>query len=593
MCGIFCCIGSRNDDIEECIQSLRHRGPDACHINRLDGAQLAHCRLSIIDTDSRSDQPMCDESKRFWIVFNGEIYNYVEIRNELEKKGYIFKTESDTEVLLKAYIEWGESFQNKCNGMWGLAIWDDKEKELFLSRDRFGVKPLYYYYSDEQLFVGSEMKSFFPIMEQRTINYEIFDSKNWFGYESTSDCTIKEIKKIKAGHCARYSKGVLREKRWWNTLDSVVDIPSEYDQQVECFRELFIDACRIRMRSDVPIGTALSGGVDSSAVAGCIKMISLEAPNTSLQSLQNVFVASMPYSVIDETKYAELTANRLGIKIDKVIIHGDISPDELLKYMYLCEEPYITCPIPFIQTYGEMKKRGIKVTIDGHGADELFGGYPFDLFALVHELSDDNLKKDIWKTYKSAVFPKSEISYEDFCEISSRKRIDNLSCDDRWDEFDGLNKTLYNEVHYITLPTLLRNYDRYSMSNGVEIRMPFLDYRIVAFAFSISWLSKIRCGFTKKIVRDMASPFLIPEVAIKPEKIGFNSPMTEWIRGDMKEFLLDTVHSRDFIECDLINPLYVTIMLERTLDMNNPTFSDGEELWTSIMPYLWKKALFG
>lgn len=594
MCGIFAGVNEPNlDVVQHCIDKIRHRGPDACHSVKLNGICLAHCRLSIIDTDSRSDQPMSDPSGRYWIVFNGEIYNYIELRKELEISGYSFRTNSDTEVLLYAFIEWNEGFQDKCNGMWGLAIWDDIKKELFLSRDRFGVKPLYYYRRSDMFYVGSEMKSFFPIMEKKEINYEVFDRKSWFGYEAFEDCVIQGIRRIPAGHCAWFKDGVLSVRRWWNTLDHLVETPNSYDEQVECLRELFLDSCRLRMRSDVPIATALSGGVDSSAVAGAMKRVSSSNDYSSKQYEHSAFVASMPYSVIDETEYAQVVADHLGIRLHRVPISGKLSPDELLEYMYLCEDPYTTSPIPFMQTYKEMSTQGIKVTLDGHGADELFGGYTFDLFALSSENLCLERLDEIISIYNSTLYPYTPITRDVFFEQASIRKIKDYVHDSRWEDLDSLNKMLYNEVHFDTLPTLFRNYDRYSMANGVEIRMPFMDYRIVQFAFSISWTSKIRDGFTKRIVRDMARPFLLDEITFKKAKIGFNSPMTEWFRGDLKEFMLDTIHSRDFIESDLINPLAVTVMMEYIIDSAQPSFFDGADLWTAIMPYFWKKAMIG
>lgn len=593
MCGIFGCVGRiTKETVQECIDKLQHRGPDHTELKELDGVTIAHTRLAIIDVKDRSNQPMCDISKRYWIVYNGEIYNYSKIRKELQDLGYVFTTKSDTEVILYAFIEWGESFQNKCNGMWGLAIWDNEKKELFLSRDRFGIKPLYYYEYDGNFYFASEMKAFFPIMPKKEIDYRIFDRKNWFSYESTENCVIRSIRKIQAGNCARYINGKMNIYQWWNTLDNLINLPEAYEEQVELFRDLFFDACKIRMRSDVPIGTALSGGVDSSAVAGMIKHIEYMDNNYGSESLREVFVASMPGTILDETRYAEIVAEKLNLKLNKIVIHGDVMPDDLLKYMYMCEDPYITCPIPFIYTYRAIREQGIKVTIDGHGADELFGGYTFDLFSIGNEKNIDvDEKKEVLSIYNETIYPSDDLKYADFIKRSKNMKEENISKHLKWNELDELNKTLYNEVHYRTLPTLLRNYDRYSMANGLEIRMPFMDYRIVSFAFSLSWKSKIRDGYTKKIIRDMASPFVPIQIINRKSKIGFNSPMVEWARDEMKEFIIDTISSREFIECDLVNPLAAKVCAERVMDNQNPSFSDGENLWNAIMPYLWKKAV--
>ena len=590
MCGIYGCIGKTDiDKTKECILKIRHRGPDAWEVKEFAGAQLAHTRLAIIDVSDIAMQPMTDASNRFTIVYNGEVYNYIEIRKELESIGYQFRTSSDTEVVLNAFIEWGSSFQEKCNGMWALAIWDDLKKELFLSRDRFGIKPLYYYMEDDNFYFASEMKALFPVMKSRRINYSIFDRRNYFGYEATEDGVLREIKKIQAGHCAVYKYGNIYIERWWSTLENLITVPVKYDEQVEMLQELFENACAIRMRSDVPIGTALSGGVDSSAVVGFMKYISDKTNYDTNKEWRNVFVASMPNTSIDETEYARIAAEHVGLDINSVKINPNIEPEKLYDYMYMCEDPYITSPIPFMQTYGAIAENGIKVTLDGHGADELFGGYDFDVLEAV---SDSSTEEELRTVYEIINNMSGNVStHVSFDEIK-RKANQNRHKSIKYPRFDRLNDCLYQETHEKTLPTLLRCYDHYSMSNGVEIRMPFMDYRIVSFAFSIPWTSKLRNGFGKKIVRDMAAPYMSNKIIYRKDKIGFNSPMAEWLNESrMKEFIWDTVNSRDFIECDLVNPLSVNIQLNEFYKKGKNLYVDGENIWTSVMPYIWKKAM--
>lgn len=594
MCGIFGCVGKiSREDSYRCIKQIAHRGPDALEVQALDGVILAHARLSILDVSDLANQPMVDASGRYWIVYNGEVYNFLELRKELEKLGYQFKTDGDTEVVLYAYIAWGRDFQNKCNGMWSIAIWDSLKRELFLSRDRFGVKPLYYYEQDQNFYFASEMKAFFPIMKERRINYNIFENKSYFWYESTENCSVSRIKKVQAGCCGFFKHNRLNLQRWWNTFEHLIKVPNLYEEQVEYFRELFLDACKIRMRSDVPIGTALSGGVDSSAVIGGMSYLAQTRAKHINHDWQHVFVASMPGTSIDETEYAEMAAEYVGLKIQKVIVNASISPEKLFEYMYICEEPYLTSPIPFMQTYGSIVDNGIKVTVDGHGADELFGGYPTDFYyaGVDAQIGGESVEK-IWETYNNAVPIESAVSYEQF--IDDVKKISEMEDDDERREvkkFDVFNRQLYKQTHMTTLPTLLRCYDRYSMGNGLEIRMPFLDYRIVNFAFSIPWRSKINGGYGKKIVRDMAAPFMDSRIMYRKSKIGFNSPMTEWLQGEMREFILDMIHSKDFYECELLNPLDVAIRVNEFYRCNSNLYADGEYIWRLLAPFFWKKAM--
>lgn len=590
MCGIYGCIGKSNiEKTKECILKIRHRGPDAWAVRELAGAQLAHARLSIIDTSDASDQPMMDASGRYFIVYNGEVYNYIEIRKELENMGYQFRTGSDTEVVLNAFIEWGSDFQLKCNGMWALAIWDDLKKELFLSRDRFGIKPLYYYIDAGNFYFASEMKALFPVMKYKKINYAIFDKKDYMGYEATDNSVFREIKKIKAGHCAMYSDGNLYIERWWNTLDHLIKVPEKYDEQVEILRALFEDACAIRMRSDVPIGTALSGGVDSSAVVGFMKHISDKTNDNTHKDWRNVFVASLSNTSIDETEYARIAAEYVGLDINRVAINSCFEPEKLYEYMYMCENPYITSPIPFMQTYNAIAESGVKVTLDGHGADELFGGYHFDALEAVSVNSTNEELRNVYEICCNMLGNLSKpVSFAEFKIMISK----NVPKAIKYQMFDRLNDCLYQETHEKVLPTLLRCYDHYSMSNGVEIRMPFMDYRIVSFAFSIPWTSKLRNGFGKKIVRDMSSPYMCEEIIYRKDKIGFNSPMTEWLNETpMKEFICDIICSRDFRECDIVNPIEATILMNNFYSRTDNSFTDGNVIWEKVMPYIWKKAM--
>ncbi len=595
MCGIFGCVGEIDyGKAAECLERLRHRGPDGMDVKQMDGITLGHTRLAILDQSNNANQPMQDFSGRYWIVYNGEVYNFIEIKKQLESKGYQFRTKTDTEVLLYGYIEWGEEFQSKCNGMWALAIWDDYEKKLFLSRDRFGVKPLYIYKQDGNFYFASEMKAFFPIMRKRVPNVRIFWNKSFVEYEATDECAIMGITKLAAGHCAILQHNAFSIRRWWNTLDHLMDVPATYDEQTEMLREIFLDACKIRMRSDVPIGTALSGGIDSSCVAGAMKYVSEDRLERKSNDWQHAFVAHMPDTICDETKYAEIAAHYVGIPVDHVRITPRVGVNELLREIYMCEDPYLSNPIPYMQTYYEIRESGIKVTLDGHGADELFGGYPVDLFSACANANMEKRQFDqIIHTYNEACIDENVTA-----NMAVKRVINQLKQNSRfrvnesnYANLDEFGKHLYMRTHNTTLPTLLRCYDRFSMASGVEIRMPFMDYRIVSFAFSIPWTSKIRNGYTKAIVRDMASSFMSDEILKRKVKIGFNPPAADWFRGEWREFLVDTIHSRDFIECELVNALDICVDANEFLQKEKVSFHDGERIWRKIVPYLWKKAV--
>ncbi|MFZ0928850.1 MAG: asparagine synthase (glutamine-hydrolyzing), partial [Syntrophobacteraceae bacterium] len=388
MCGIFGFRGKIEQELGlKCLRTLAHRGPDGEGIYQTDGIFLGHRRLAILDLSERGKQPMSYAEGRYWITFNGEIYNFVELKKDLAAKGYRFKSESDTELVLAAYVEWGEKCLDKFNGMWAFAIWDGEKKELFLSRDRFGKKPLFYSFINGDFVFASEMKAIAPLLERIEPNTDIIlDSSCMFRYESTDKCLIKGIKRFPGGNYGRLKDGKLGLVEYWNTLDNIVDVPSTYEEQTERVRELFLDACMIRMRSDVPIGTALSGGLDSSAVFCALNHLSAnQSGDRVARDWQHAFCASFPGTPLDEVEWAKKVAAHCGAKIDIIEIDPIKYLESFLDHTYLFEELYIVPHIPFVATYKEMRNHGVVVTIDGHGSDELFGGYHFDYLDILSD----------------------------------------------------------------------------------------------------------------------------------------------------------------------------------------------------------------
>lgn len=613
MCGILGVVPAIETELfEPALHTLAHRGPDGAGIWSNRDVILGHRRLAILDLSSNGDQPMSDISGRYMIVFNGEIYNFIEIRRELETKGYRFKSNSDTEVVIAAFMEWGEDCLHKFNGMWAFAIWDNEEKALFLSRDRFGKKPLFYSYLSELRFTfASEMKAIFPLLKEVCANTRLVkDRSRIFNYESSDECVIEGIKRFPPGHCGWLKNGQLEIKRWWYTLDHLSIAPKKYEDQVEQFRELFLDACRLRMRSDVPLGTALSGGLDSSATISAMAYIAGHGKTQRMgESWQHAFVASFPGTPLDETKYARLVTDHLNIDATVVEIDPLQSIADLDRYFYLFEDLYITSPIPFMLTYKAVKEHGTSVTLDGHGADELYGGYNFDYLVALRD-AGWNLKQayEIVGTHfdglpenslQFAKMPsKSRFIAEYHARHMARKVLRRgsqyVSKDAQhpiWRNLDHLNQQLYISTHETILPTLLRNYDRYSMANGVEIRMPFMDHRIVTLAFSLPWTSKVRGGFSKAIVRDAMAPYMPLEVAYRKTKIGFNSPIVDWMKGPLKTFFLDTISSQSFSSSGLVDSKEVRRAIRYVIDNPEAKFSDGELAWTMLMPYLWERAI--
>ena len=616
MCGIYGVVNKKVDRelAMKCLNTMIHRGPDGYGLWQEDGVTLGHRRLSILDLSNAGSQPMSYANERYWMTFNGEIYNFIEIRDELKKKGYTFRSASDSEVIMAAFCEWGESCVERFNGMWTFAIWDKQTKQLFISRDRFGVKPLFYAELPDGGFAfASEMKVILPLLPKVEANKPMFD--RYFAdnhYESQPECLIRGIKRFPAGHNAWVKDGKITLKRYWNTLDHLISVPDSYEEQVEQFRELFLDACKIRMRSDVTLGTGLSGGLDSSAVICAMSYMSKNMTDERANNdWQHAYVACFPGTAQDETKYAKQVTDYLGISHTFMNIDSAVSEREFLRQLYCFEELWGNPQVPMMELYKKEREMGTTVSLDGHAADELFAGYGFDVLkaypdaktkeeidmittAYLNQDAEDGVSQQsaAFKKQRNRLYREYMLKYHAKKLLGKETVKSAYSDHPNWNRLDNLNKTLFVSTHETILPTLLRNYDRDSMAAGVEIRMPFLDYRIVEFAFSIGWRSKLHGGFSKSIVRDAGAAFMPKEIAYRRTKLGFNAPILDWMRGPYRQFFEDTVASADFANCSLIDdPAKVRSDLSDFLAGKNASFHQAADIWNRIQPYLWERAL--
>lgn len=592
MCGIFGFVGSWERNLgEQCTDRLAHRGPDGRDSLYHPEHQLflGHRRLSILDLSSSGSQPMTYQHLQ--IVFNGEIYNYLELKKQLIGLGHTFKTSTDTEVLAASFLEWGVDCLLKMEGMWSFAIWDKNHQRLFLARDRLGKKPLFYFHNKNGFAFGSEMKALTPLLTSPSPNKDIMnDRSRVFSYEATEECLIKEINRLRPGHFLEYRCGQISQKRWWCTLDHLPE--KHLEEKIENLEKTLQDSVRLRLRSDVPISTALSGGIDSSLIACLVKQVGLTKEYFS-------FTASFPGSDLDETQAAKSIAKQLEIPWQNLEIKPSTDPNELLRFLYLFEETYITSPIPFMQLYGAISKAGYKVSLDGHGADELFGGYEFDvpygfangptnwpatLKTLRGMIPGQSSAKEIAQIMRFA----GSYFRQKFSGKLLRSQDEHHP---RWKNLDPLAKRLYIETHETILPTLLRNYDRYSMSAGVEIRMPFLDSRVLTLATSFSAEERLAGGFSKSPLRQILRKHLqLPNVTDNRRKIGFNSPTIQWLQGPLKSFFSDFIGSRRFMESSLADGKTVSQKIQKVISNPHATFADGEDAWFAISPFLWEEA---
>jgi asparagine synthase (glutamine-hydrolysing) len=563
--------------LERFTNSLTHRGPDGngFYVDSDANLGFGHRRLAILDTSDTGHQPMSYGDGRYWITYNGEIFNFLELRSELEQHDYQFFTESDTEVIMAAYDKWGEDCQLRFNGMWAFAIWDWREKQLFLSRDRFGVKPLIFFYDGKRFVFASEMKAFLALdwfqaeFDPEMVAAALTEHQLVEGSERT---LLRDLKRLLGGYCLTLKQnGDLKTRRWWNTLDHLEAAPASYDEQVERYRELFLDACRIRMRSDVPIGTALSGGLDSSSIVCGMRHIRdvRDAGERLADDWQRAFVATYPSSVIDERKYADEVIRKTGANP----VYCEITPDMYLenfeRILFQYEEISDIHLGPWA-VHKAQRENGVVVTLDGHGGDEALAGYPWHVTASIKDafsgfslrraaLSLDTMKKlelfpqeqFYWKSIQAVggkalnrIFKKEQTwLMQSPAEFISPAYEKDRSC---IQERDALFQSLYVDFHFTQLPMNLRDFDRLSMAHGVEVRSPFMDWRLVTFTFSLPSGSKLGDGFTKRILRDALKDILPEPIRQRTRKLGFPNMTESWSSPNAQEFIRDVVMSAGF-----------------------------------------------
>ena len=602
MCGILGSIPAINSDIfKKSLDLLNHRGPDDEGILNLGSSiSLGHKRLAILDLSEKGKQPM-SRYGRFHIVFNGEIYNFLEIRNDLQKKGYKFYSKSDTEVLLYSFIEWGHDCVNKFNGMWAFAIWNSEENTLFISRDRLGEKPLYYSFENNNFLFASEQKALLPLLNEVKVSSN-FKNLVQNPYLSTKETLFSKIYKFPAGSSGLLKDNIFSIKRYWTPEINNEIYLCNYKDQLEYLNELILDSCKIRLRSDVPISTALSGGIDSSTVASYVKDIYQGDFNFNKNSKkQTGFNLSFPNSVMDENYFSKMIADKLNINLTTVIPEPKLMSNNLEKVCYLFEDIQEVNPLPHFYLYKSIKDNGFTVSLDGHGGDELFCGYESSvLHALKDNIFDYKCIKDIYKIYseihpKNKYFKKMNLPRIFLYLLKENLRNNYLNnrhqkMSEVYSNLDSLSKHLFVLTFETVLPTLLRNYDRYSMMNGVEIRMPLLDYRIVNFAFSIPWQSKLNKGFTKIILRDQLKNKIPESIVQNKVKIGFSPPINDWMKGPLKEYILDEINSSLFRNSTLINaPKLKAKINNLILGDTNYSHYYSESIWKEFSTYIWEK----
>ncbi|MEM8895988.1 MAG: asparagine synthase (glutamine-hydrolyzing) [Bacteroidota bacterium] len=599
---------------------LQHRGPDFQNTALFHNVGLGHTRLSIIDTSVESNQPFMDDSGRYHLIFNGEIYNYLEIRQQLEQLGHQFRTSGDTEVLIKAFIQWDKDCLEKLNGFFAFAIYDSEKEEVFIARDRLGIKPLLYFQDEDKFIFGSELRAVLDYGIPKTIDQTALFTYLQLNYTPAPLTMIEGVKKLSPGHYIRVRKGDVNISSYYS-LPSPTGTIDDYEQAKTELFSLLEESVKSRLVSDVPIGSFLSGGIDSSIIAG---LAARYKPDLNTFSIG---FKDQPY--FDETSYAQLVADHFGTEhhVFSITSHDMLSAVEDI--LDSIDEPFAdSSAIPVHMLCKETRKLST-VALSGDGADEIFSGYNKHA-AWIRSLSSNPVNSlissllPIWK-----VMPKSRsgalvnlfrqlerfgaglrldpkerywrwASITDTAEVSSwlaqqledegrfrEIKNDYLSALDQPD----IGHFLHSDARLVLPNDMLTKVDMMSMANSLEVRVPFLDHQVVDFAFRLSDDFKINGDMRKRILQDTFRDFL-PEKLYKRPKRGFEVPLLSWLRNDLNSTVSKTLFDKEFLqEQGLFNPTAI-MKLGKKIKTHNPGDSHAQ-VWALFVFQHWYRRVVG
>ena len=621
MCGIAGFIALKSHPVQYAEQHLRvmnhlqsHRGPDGCGtwLHSRQHVGLAHRRLSIIDLSEAAAQPMTDSGGN-WVAFNGEIYNYLELREELGIEN--FRTTSDTEVILHAWRKWGEECVNHFRGMFAFALWDEARHCLFCARDRFGIKPFYYCTSGDTLYFASEAKALLPFVDGIETDLEGFKDYLAFQFCLAGKTLFKGIQELLPAHCLVVTAGTVRSRRYWEVYYNLDfdHTPKYFEERIS---ELLTESISYHLRSDVPLGAYVSGGLDSSSIAS----IAIRNISTPFAGFTGKFALGPDY---DESSYARIVGEANGFPVHELEITAADFVNNIQKVIY-----HLDCPVAGPGSFSQYMVSALaakhrKVVLGGQGGDEIFGGYARYLiayfeqcikaaiegtthtgnFIVTYESIIPNLmslkqyKPLLQEFWRDGLFDEMDCRYfrlinraphlgdevrwnclgdyspqEAFRQIFSSSNVGKKSYFDLMTHFDF--KTL--------LPALLQVEDRVSMAHGLESRVPLLDHPLVEFAATIPADSKFRDGEMKHIFKKAIKRFLPDAIHNRTDKMGFPTPLNQWIKNDAHDFTRDILTSQAALGRELVN--------NRTVMEKIATESKfGRNIWGLLSLELWQQ----
>lgn len=604
MCGIVGIYDRSNkidkEELKVATNVLEHRGPDGFDYYFDNNIAFGHRRLSIIDLSEKAKQPMSNESGEIWIVYNGEIYNFMDLRKELESLGHEFRSRSDTEVIIHAYEEWGEWCVQRFNGMFAFAIWDGKNKKLFLARDRTGVKPLYYFLDGERFIFASEIKAILKFNVPRELNYNVlYDYFNYFILVG-EETLFKNIKSLPPAHYFVLQNNKITARKYWD-FDYATEQRTE-SEWIKLLNQGIAESIKKRMIADVPIGAFISGGIDSSAIVALMQKFT--------DKVRTFCVGSG-----DETELtnARFIAQALSTEHNEILITPDDFAKNLQRMVWHYDMPISfasSIPLYFVS---RLSKGKATVVLTGEGADELFAGYnrynlilrasklnkiakvlpkgirTSSLSMLDNYLTDPRYKKNIEMLVQGFNF-----DYATGINILVGKERDlllqNIPKEKKWNEkviklYNEKSTDFLNRILFIDFKTylveLLMKQDKMSMAASIESRVPFLDYRIVEMAARIPSGLKLNRNVGKYILKKSLEKIL-PKKVIYQKKIGFSVPINKWFRNELNGFLRDKLLD----DSKLLNKFFDISRVKKMIELQkNKNYS--LQLWAILNFKIW------
>ncbi len=620
MCGICGFNGEDKELLRTMTSALSHRGPDGEGFYSDGTMSFGHRRLSIIDLSTSGKQPMSNEEGTIWITFNGEVYNFQELRKELEKKGHYFSSNTDTETIVHGYEEWGESIVQRLNGMFAFAIWDTTKKKLFIARDRLGVKPLYYFWNGEKIIFASEIKAILADQSiPRKLNQNTVKHYLNLRYIPGNETLFEAIKILPPGHTLTLQGKNLQQKQYW-------DLPAQQNESIGTaleIRERLQESVRRRLIADVPVGVYLSGGIDSAAITALAAKIKKE------EALKTFSVGFDHSNEVDELAKAAIIAKHCNTEHREIVVNGSVA--ELLpKLLWHLDQPHGD-PVIIPQFHLSQKAREkVTVVLSGEGADEIFGGY-VQYKTMLQAQKIKNVPALLSKTaaqllpikvldrlfdYPSSIGEKGkeklldflgdlnneEKAYQDLISIMSHKDRKKLLVNPEKDKenkerakkespyFQPQRQPLLHRMMYYDTKTWLPNYvlfinDRMTMANAIEGRTPFLDYTFVEHIHHLHHTQKLNAQQNKIILREAMRP-LLPKTVVEGKKHAFFTPLDKWYKDELKGLAEQLFTPASVRERGIYNYDYLKNIWEKY--PKSPLLY-GKQLFTTINLELWQR----